>query len=103
VTLPTGELALEGRLGRCGLCEDFINDQRRLDTALKAAQVDAAQAAAEQERAEAHRRTARLNADPPLLDDPVLSERDIRVTVDPATFGLTGHQQPPHPDRPPEP
>jgi hypothetical protein len=103
VTLPTGELALEGRLGRCGLCEDFIDDQRHLDSALKAAQVDAAQAKAEQERAEAHRRTARLNADPPLLDDPVLSERDIRVTVDPASFGLIGHQQAPGPDRPPEP
>jgi hypothetical protein len=63
VTLPTGGITTNGRLGKCELCEEFITEHRQLDIAHKTAEVEVAKEKAAQAKFETARREARLKAD----------------------------------------
>ena len=69
VTLPTGAVTLEGRLGDCDLGEDFIVEHRKLDLARTSAEVDIAKERLAQEKLETSRRDQRLRQSPPMLDE----------------------------------
>jgi hypothetical protein len=81
VTLPTGGVKVETRLGQCSTCEDFIENHRELDLAQKGAEVDLVKERVAQEKLETKRYQARLDATPPMLDDPDPSEKDPTVRV----------------------
>ena len=80
VILPTHGTVLESRLGECDACEGFIRDHRTEDVNLKKQEVALATAKARQADAEADRYEARLNAAPPMLDDPD-PETEPRIVV----------------------
>ena len=68
LTLPTPGITVEGRLGKCDLCEPFIAEHRNLDVADRRHGVVLAEQRARQEQLEADRRRARLVANPPQLE-----------------------------------
>jgi hypothetical protein len=63
VILPTAAIHVESRLGSCSGCEDFIEETRELELAIRRQQV-------RQATAEADRLEKRLNLGTPMLDDP---------------------------------
>jgi hypothetical protein len=71
VTLPTGGVTLDGRLGDCDLCEEYIAEHRAMDLAQKSTEVDITKERLAQEKLETSRRDQRLKQTPPLLDSPV--------------------------------
>jgi hypothetical protein len=77
ITLPTGGVSVQTRLGRCDTGESFVMDHRALDVAMRQAEVD--QAAQEVDRMK-----KRLAAANPLLDDPTPNDGStpIRISVD---------------------
>jgi hypothetical protein len=85
VTLPTGGVHLQTRLGGCDTGESFVMEQRRLDVELRGHEVELAAARAEQQRQEARRFTMRLDQTPkPDLDDPTPNGdgEPIRISLD---------------------
>ena len=76
VTLPTNGVMMEGRLGQCNVCEDYIVQIRELDLEQRQAEVDAAKQKALQEVQETERYKKRLQQDPPILDDPECSKEN---------------------------
>jgi hypothetical protein len=88
VTLPTGAINIQTRLGRCDTGEPFVMSHRELDVELRRTEV--AQAQAEVERAK-----ARLAQKPPLLDDPTPNDGStpIRVRLDKPEYGCGDSEQ----------
>jgi hypothetical protein len=75
IVLPTPGMAISSHLGDCSVCgahEEALQDAR---ARMAGAEADAAEA-------EARRRQARLDANPPLLDEPEPSPTPLHVTVE---------------------
>jgi hypothetical protein len=70
---PTPGMTINSRLGKCTACEDFIEDSREIELRRLAAVADSAEH-------EASRRAARIKANE--LDDPVVENAPLHVTVD---------------------
>jgi hypothetical protein len=72
VLLPSPGMTIEARLGNCDTCEDFIDETRQLDLALRREQV-------RQAKLEADRMDARLKAE--ILDEPSTRVPSIQVEL----------------------
>ena len=81
VVLPTTGTVMEARLGECDACESFIRLHRDLDLGVRAEELQQAAELTRKERAEAERYLARLQASPPMLDNPTPPTPTLDVTV----------------------
>lgn len=91
ITIPTSSTAMDGKLGDCNLCEEYIENSRLADVRQQNAKadIDVAEAAYRQAKAkiseqEAARIQARISANPPDLSDPIEHTNgkiDISVTT----------------------
>jgi hypothetical protein len=72
IEVPTPNVIVEPRLGECEGCEEYIEQSRANDLALKSAEVELAVAKARMAAAEADRYEARVAANE--LDDPTPNE-----------------------------
>lgn len=88
IELRTGQLTLDGRLGNCSVCEDYIEEIRRIDINLKDAQAEEALARANQERAEAVRRAKKVLGDNPDLENPTRTVHEFRLGIDDTSASL---------------
>lgn len=78
ITIPTSSTIINGQLGECNLCEEYIDRSRDADirqqnakAALDEAEVEYKKAKTKVTEQEALRIEARLNASPPDLTDPI--------------------------------
>lgn len=81
ITLSTGGTQLEAAVGQCSACEDFIDQHRKHDLAIRAEEAQQAVEKTRQVKAEADRLDARLKQTPPLLDDPESEPSALRLDV----------------------
>ncbi len=81
VTMPTHGVVMEARIGQCSACEPFVEDHRKLDLQMRAAEVARAKAEANKAELEAERYKDRLAAKDPKLDDPTPAPPSLTVQV----------------------
>lgn len=81
VVLPTPGVHMQVRLGTCDAAEPYVTELREIELSERRARAALAQAEAEQAGLERDRLEARLQASPPLLDDPQPDAAPIQVHV----------------------
>jgi hypothetical protein len=79
---PTTGVMIDTRLSPCDACEDYVEQLRAAEIALRQAEARKAAAMADQEEQETERFKARLAQTPPLLTDPEPGQADLRLTLD---------------------
>jgi hypothetical protein len=82
IPLPTSSVTMESRLGTCDACESFIQDSRALELRTRAAQATHTEATTDLVKEEVRRYKARVDASPPVLDDPRPETNPIRVSIE---------------------
>ena len=85
--LPTPGIRLQTRLSECDSCEPYIQHIRGAEVTKRRAEAHLVAAQAEQARLEADRFRKRLEATPPLLDNPtrvVVPELRVQLEKEPA-------------------
>jgi hypothetical protein len=75
VTLPTPGFVIEPKLSSCSACEDFVEESRRIELAVKTAEAD-------QAKWEATRREARLTQTTPELESFEPPEPTLRIHIE---------------------
>jgi hypothetical protein len=81
VVLPTPGVHIQGRVDDCDTCEPFVEQHRELDLDAKRAAVDRDRAMARQAELESDRMQARLETEPPQLDDPEAATPELTVRL----------------------
>ena len=83
VVLPTAGIDLQTRLSECDACEPYIQHIRSAEVAKRRAEAHVVAAQADQARLEADRFRKRLDATPPLLDNPIpVAVPEFRVQLE---------------------
>jgi hypothetical protein len=81
LVLPTAGVQMKARVDECEACEPFLTSQRTLELQERQAKLEEARAVAAQAELERDRLQARLEADPPQLEDPTTDAPEISVRL----------------------